>query len=183
MLAVLGWAAGGLSPNADGLLWFASEVLPRIRRRLPWARLFVTGGTPPPEVAHLAGPAIVFLGHVSDLATVYSAARVAIVPLRYGSGVKNKTVEALLFGVPVVATSIGAEGIDCAGLEAIDVCDDPEAFAAAATLLLSDRRAWDDRRRTLEQLVAHWEEAPVGRWTDVIDEVCRERRRRALAGR
>ena len=63
-----------------------------------------------------------------------------ISPMRFGAGVKVKTVQALQYGVPVVSTSCGSEGIDTYGLDAIAVADDPADFARSFVTLLSDRR-------------------------------------------
>ena len=77
----------------------------------------------------------------------YSQARVAISPMRYGAGVKLKTIEALQFGVPIVATSVGSEGIETFGTGAMNVTDDPREFAEAVAALVDDRDRWEAQRR------------------------------------
>ena len=109
---VAGWLAGPTSPNADGLRWFVAEVLPRITRALPWVRVRVTGGSVPPQIRALASPNVIFEGQLADIEAFYDELRVAIAPLRFGAGVKLKTVQALQHGVPVVSTKVGAEGVD-----------------------------------------------------------------------
>ena len=105
---------------------------PLVLARVPGAKLLVTGDDPPREVLRFACDSIEFLGRVPDLERFYDALRVAIVPIRYGSGVKLKTVEALQFGVPTVSTTIGAESIpsDVDGLL-------PVAIGAAAGITLA----------------------------------------------
>lgn len=170
MAFVAGWLAGPRSPNADGLEWFVAEVLPRLRERLPWVRLHVTGSRPPEEVVSLGGPNVVFEGHVEDLASFYDRTRVVIVPIRFGAGVKLKTVEALQHGVPVVSTAVGAEGIDTRGLSAIDVTDDPGQFAARVGTFLTDGRAWERRREVIAALVPPWSTRQHGEsWTGVLE--------------
>ena len=137
-----GWLAGPGSPNVDGLQFFAREVLPHLVAQVPAARVVVTGGAPPPEVLTLQSPHIHFVGHVPDLSCAFAQARVAVVPIRFGSGVKIKTTEALQHGVPVVATTVGAEGIDCGTADPIAIHDDPEAFANAIARLLLDPVRW-----------------------------------------
>ena len=95
---VASWLAGPGSPNVDGLLWFAREVLPLVRGRLPQVRIRVTGNAPPPELAPLA-ETVTFEGQVADLSAFYNHIRLAIVPNRFGSGVKLKTVQAIRTGV------------------------------------------------------------------------------------
>jgi GT2 family glycosyltransferase len=169
---VAGWLAGPTSPNADGLRWFVRDILPRIKVACPWVRLRVTGGKVPPEVRSLADQHVVFEGEVADLSAFYDELRLAIAPVRFGAGVKLKTVQALQYGVPIVATTIGAEGIATGELRAIDVADDPQAFADLVVSLLTDRDTWQARRSAIVQLVDRWESGGSGAsWTDVMDNV------------
>jgi hypothetical protein len=154
---VAGWAAGANSPNADALLWFARDVLPKIRARVPGAKLLVTGIGPPDQVLRLAGPSIEFVGSVENLADFYEQVRVVVVPMRFGAGVKIKTIEALQYGVPVVATEVGAEGVDTDDPRVLLVTNDPSAYALHVATLLSDRDAWDDRRGLIIDQVERWE--------------------------
>jgi GT2 family glycosyltransferase/glycosyltransferase involved in cell wall biosynthesis len=166
---VAGWAAGADSPNADALLWFARDVLPKIRARVPGAKLLVTGIGPPNEVLRLAGPSIEFVGSVENLADFYDQVRVVVVPMRFGAGVKIKTIEALQYGVPVVATEVGSEGVVTHDPRVLLVTNDPSAYALHVATLLSDRDAWDDRRGLILDQVEMWE-ASRNRtlWADLI---------------
>ena len=169
---VAGWLAGPTSPNAHGLRWFVSEVVPRIRQTCPWFRVRVTGGKVPPEVRSLASPNVVFEGEIADLERFYGGLRVAVAPVLFGAGVKLKTVQALQYGVPIVATSIGAEGIDTAGFPAIAIADDPEAFALMVIEQLTDPVAWQSRRTAIAGLLEHWRSGGSGgSWTDVMTHV------------
>jgi O-antigen biosynthesis protein len=144
-------ASGGLlfvagfahRPNVDAALWLVREVLPLLKADIPDLRLTLAGSNPAPEILALAGPGIVVTGSLSAaaLAEVYGRARVAVVPLRYGAGVKLKVVEAMREGVPVVTTSPGTQGLP--GLaEILPVWDEPEGFARAVLDLLRDDAAW-----------------------------------------
>lgn len=171
VLVVGGWLHGPTAPNSDGFHWFASSVLPVIRENIPWVRVNVTGGNPPPNVSEHAGPSVRLLGQVPDLRAVYGEARVAVVPLRYGSGVKIKTVEALLHGVPVVATTVGAQGIDLGGLPAIEVTDDAADFASRVVRLLGDPATWARQRQAVERLLRRWKAEPALSWVETVGEV------------
>ncbi len=130
-------------PNVDAALWFVREVLPLVRARCPDARLVLAGSNPTSEVRQLAGPGLEVTGFLSDaeLDARYASARVAVVPLRFGAGVKLKVVEALQKGLPLVTTPIGVQGL--AGLaEIIEVHERPEAFAAAVLRLLEEDGTW-----------------------------------------
>ncbi|MHB1534369.1 MAG: glycosyltransferase [Acidimicrobiales bacterium] len=135
---------GGLwhRPNLDGIIWFCAEVWPRIQARVPHARLRVIGSNAwsvPVDASELTGrPGVTLEGFVADLGPVYAGSSVAVAPLRFGAGVKGKVCEAMAAGVPVVTTSIGAEGIRALRDRDLLVADDEAAFAQAVVSLLED---------------------------------------------
>ena len=134
------------APNVDAILWFTSAVFPQVRAARPDARLVIAGSGPNPTVLALAGGGVEVTGYLTDetLQRCYEAARVVVVPLRFGAGVKGKVVEALRNGVPVVTTSVGAEGMP--GLaDIVPVHDAPAAMAAAILRLLDDDAAWAEQ--------------------------------------
>jgi O-antigen biosynthesis protein len=136
-------AGFGHPPNVDAARWLVEKVLPRVRAHLPQARLSLVGSNPTEEVKALAGDGVEVMGYVDDatLASLYRAARVVVAPLRFGAGVKLKVLEAMANGVPVVTTSIGAQGL--LGLdEVVPVSDDPEQIADALVDLLIDDARW-----------------------------------------
>lgn len=131
------------APNVDAALWFVNEVLPLIRARRPDARVVLAGSNPTAKVRDLAGPGLEVTGFLSDagLAARYAAARVAVVPLRFGAGVKLKVVEALREGLPLVTTPVGVQGL--VGLaDIIAVHDQPQDFAASVLRLLEEDDFW-----------------------------------------
>lgn len=166
-LFVAGWLGGSDSPNADAAGWYCSEVLPRVRAALPHFRTIVTGKAPPPAVQALANDAFVLTGFVDSIGSLYRNARVAIVPMRIGAGVKNKTMEALQYGVPVVATAVGAEGLDLNDGSDADISDDPAEFAARLIALVTDDALWLRRRHALEARVQAWQAQRVT-WREVM---------------
>jgi GT2 family glycosyltransferase len=171
---VAGWLAGGASPNVPALRWYAEQVFPRVRAALPVFTTQITGSHPPLRVQEIAGNGIVLLGHVASVAELYAHARIAISPMLAGAGVKIKTIEALQHGVPVVATSVGAEGLGLSDGVEIDIADDPEMFAQRIIALATDDALWLARRSAIEARLAQWESERRS-WRDVI--------RRALAVR
>lgn len=104
----------GHPPNIDAVVWFGKEVFPKILKRYPDMIWFVAGGSVPQEVKELASDNIKILGFVPDdkLEELYRTSRMAVVPLRVGAGVKGKVVESAYFQIPLVTTTIGAEGLD-----------------------------------------------------------------------
>jgi GT2 family glycosyltransferase len=170
LLYVASWIAGPESPNVDGLRWLHEEVLPLIRAAVPWFRLLVTGDGVPTELRTLAGANLAFIGFVPNVATAYGTARAVVSPMRFGAGVKIKTVEALQHGVPVVATTVGAEAVPLRRGDEIDVADDPAEFAARCVRLLTDETYWAERRAAVVALRELWRGEGGGSWSDVLDE-------------
>lgn len=104
----------GHPPNVDAVLWFAKEVYPEILKKYPDMKWHVVGGKVPKEIKDLESPNIIIEGFVSDevLEKLYRTCRLAVVPLRFGAGVKGKVVEAAYYQIPLITTSIGAEGLN-----------------------------------------------------------------------
>lgn len=129
-------------PNVDAMTWFVSEVWPCVRlRRLP-ERLIIAGSKVPDGVAALASQDIEIRGYVDDLAATFAACKLSIAPLRYGGGIKGKIVTSLSYGVPVVATSVAAEGMGLVHEEHVLVADEPAAFADQIARLCADTALW-----------------------------------------
>lgn len=117
-------------PNVDAVLWFVKNVWPQIKKELPEVRFFVVGSKPPKEILNLNSDDIVVTGFVSDdvLKEYYRQCRLVVAPLRYGAGIKGKIVEALYQQMPIITTSIGAEGLELAS-DYMIIADEPEEFA------------------------------------------------------
>lgn len=132
-------ACFGHPPNEDAAEWLVHSILPKIRLHRPEMVLHLVGSLPTARVRALAGPQVSVTGAVSheELEAFYRSATVAITPMRFGGGVKLKVVEAMAKGVPLVTTSVGAQGLP--GLSrCVSVHDDPEALAAAVVMLATD---------------------------------------------
>lgn len=136
------------TPNEDAVLWFVADILPSIRTAVPGVHLSIVGSNPTAQVRALASVDIAIHANVTEaeLAAAYDGARVAVVPLRCGAGVKLKVIEALRAGLPLVTTQAGAQGLP--GLsQVVAVEDDAAAFSAAVVALLRDDAAWEKRSR------------------------------------
>jgi glycosyltransferase involved in cell wall biosynthesis len=127
-------------PNVDGMVWFAKEVWPLIRRKLPGCTLAVVGRTPAREVTALGErePGIQITGTVPDVRPWLWGSKASIVPLRIGGGTRLKIYEAMAARTAVVSTTIGAEGLDISPGQDILIADEPEAFAEACIRLVTD---------------------------------------------
>ncbi len=120
----------GHKPNVDAVLWFVKKILSRIHSALPDLKFYIVGSNPPDEIKSLSSDKIVVTGFVSDqkLTEYLNDCRLMVAPLRFGAGVKGKIIDAMYAGIPVVTTTVGAEGlIDSA--DAIVVADEAKDFA------------------------------------------------------
>lgn len=130
-------------PNIDAVQFFVSEVMPLLRPRVPGVVLHVVGSRVPPEIATLQCADVVIHGFVEDLDPLLDQMRVSIAPLRYGAGIKGKIGTAMTAGLPVVATTIAAEGMLLTHGENIMVADDPGQLAAAVAELYLNEGLWN----------------------------------------
>ncbi len=129
-------------PNIDAVLCFVREVWPRLQVRGFPGRFIIAGSNMPPKIKALASNKIVARGYVKDLARLFAACRISVAPLRYGGGIKGKIVTSLSYGVPVVATSVGVEGMGLRHGENVLVADTPDATAEQIVRLQSDTELW-----------------------------------------
>lgn len=134
-------------PNDDAVRWFLSKVLPRIQERLPEASFSIVGRNPSRSLVDHSGSqkGVTVTGTVPDVRPYLKDAQVYVVPIRVGGGTRLKIYEAMAMGLPVVSTSVGAEGLPLNDGEGIVIRDGPDDFADAVVDLLSD----SDRARDI----------------------------------
>jgi polysaccharide biosynthesis protein PslH len=127
-------------PNADGVCYFAEQILPRVREKLPNVRFFIVGSNPSKKVRNLARmPGVVVTGHVADVRKYLCGAAVSVAPLRIARGTQNKILESMAMGVPVVATPQAAKGVEATPGEHLLVADHPAKFAECIVDVITNR--------------------------------------------
>lgn len=167
MLFVGGFSHG---PNIDAVKWFVEEIYPKVREKadIPF---IIVGSNAPDEIKALGEKeGIIFKGFVSDeeLAELYATSRMVVVPLRYGAGVKGKVVEAIYNGLPIITTSVGAEGIEDVE-KVLYVEDDAAAFAENIVKLYGDAEKLSEMgNKTQEYIKEHFSIEAV--WNIVKDD-------------
>ena len=151
-------------PNEDGVLWFVEQVLPRIRSRLPGVVFTIVGSNPTPAIQALQGEVIKVTGYVADVAPFFRRHRVFVSPLRYGAGVKGKIGQSLSFGLPVVTTSVGAEGMGIEDGRHALIADSAELFADRVVELYNNQELWQLlSNQGVELIEARFSPAVIGK--------------------
>jgi GT2 family glycosyltransferase/glycosyltransferase involved in cell wall biosynthesis len=130
------------TPNVDAMLWFCGEIMPKILRQLPEAKFHIIGSKMPEPVRALASNHIITHGYVEKVEPFFESCLLSVAPLRFGAGVKGKTNQSMSFGVPVVSTSIGAEGMHLTHENNVLLADRPQEFAEQVIRLHRDRELW-----------------------------------------
>lgn len=141
------------TPNAEAVLYFCREILPALRARIPEMRFLVLGSRPTPEIQALANDHIQVLGFQKDISPYFNACRLMVAPLRFGAGIKGKLGTSFSFGLPVVATSIAAEGMYLQHGREVLIGDTPQEFADAVLRLYGDPALWASMSQAGRQLV------------------------------
>ncbi|HEY1769661.1 MAG TPA: glycosyltransferase [Chthoniobacterales bacterium] len=129
-------------PNIDAVIYFVRDIFPRVAAALGDVKFYIIGDKAPPEVVALADERVILAGHQPNLRPYFDGIKVSVAPLRYGAGVKGKINQSMGLGVPVVATSIAAEGMSLQPGKDIMVADDPAEFADAIVQLYSSEHDW-----------------------------------------
>jgi sugar transferase (PEP-CTERM/EpsH1 system associated) len=147
-------------PNIDGVQWFVRDILPLIHSRRPDTRVAIVGRKPSPEILALAGDRIHVTGTVPDVRPWLWGSKASIVPLRIGGGTRLKIYESMAAHVPVVSTTVGAEGLEVHDGRDIAIADTPVDFARRCTDLLDSeatRQAMSDDAAEMVRTRYSWE--------------------------
>ena len=141
------------APNQDAAMWLATDIFPRIQAQVPDATLWLVGNAPTPEMQALQSDSIHVTGRVPAIQPYLAESTAFICPLRVGAGIKNKVLEALGSGCPVVATPLSVEGITVTDGESVLLGDDAASLAAQTVKLLRDESLQDRIRHHARQVI------------------------------
>ncbi|HRH57611.1 MAG TPA: glycosyltransferase [Chitinophagales bacterium] len=138
-IGTLSWEA-----NIDGLVWFCNEIWQSVKQQHPDIKLYIVGKKPDVRLKEIADKdnQIILTGFVEKVEPYFQKSRIFITPLRFGSGIKVKVVNALYRGIPCVTTSIGTEGLKVKDGEDIFIKDNAAEYADAINTLLTDKNCW-----------------------------------------
>jgi hypothetical protein len=127
--------------NRDASDWMLAEIWPHIRAQIPTAELALVGNNLPADPG-ATEKGVLRVGYVADLGPVFAKYRVALSPVRFGTGIKTKNLSALAHGVPLVTTTVGADGMALRHNETALIADTPQEFADAAARIHGDENLW-----------------------------------------
>jgi len=117
------WGAMNRSENEDAAMFLIENVMPKLVRQIPDAKLYVVGNKPSARLLACTGKNVVVTGFVADPTEIFEKVRVGVVPLRKGAGIKVKTLEMLKAGIPVISSPVGAEGVELGEKLTVVNCD------------------------------------------------------------
>ncbi len=143
----------GHGPNKDGINYFCSDIFPLIKDKFPHIKLKIIGKDPEGDIESLMSDNIEILGWVNDIRPHLRRSKVFIVPIRYGSGMRTKILEAMGMGKAIVSTTLGCENIDVAGGRDILIADSPDEFANSVIRLLGNASLRKEIGRNARDLV------------------------------
>ena len=126
-------------PNVNAVEYLANEIMPIVWRQLPDATLYIAGATPDPRVKKVASDKIVISGWLDDIRDAYASSRVFIAPMRIGTGLQNKLLEAMSMGLPCITSPLANAALGAQPDEEILVGDKAETMAHHLVTLLSDK--------------------------------------------
>jgi GT2 family glycosyltransferase len=142
-------------PNEDGMVWFVEKIFPIIKSELPDMHLTIVGSNPTQKVKALVSADVTVTGYVKDVRPYFEKSRIFVGPLRYGAGVKGKIGQSMSYGLPVITTHIGAEGMGLTNNENVLIADSEEEFAGKTIAVYNDPILWrklsDNSRAFIEK--------------------------------
>lgn len=149
-VGTLNWEA-----NIDGLLWFFADIWPSIHAADPDISVKIVGKNPDPSLLEAAKglQGIEFLGFVDDLEPLFKHSRLFLAPLRFGSGIKVKVLNAMCRGIPVITTDVGAEGLDVISNEHLVITNQADQMANSILELMDHKEQWNHIAQCSRQII------------------------------
>lgn len=141
------------TPNIDAVGWLCKEVMPLVWKKRPDIKLTLLGSEPSEYIKSFSSDKISVPGYISDVSSFFKNSRVFVAPLRYGAGMKGKIGQSLEFGLPVISTSIGVEGMDLKNRDNVLIADSDKDFADAIVELYTDEYLWNKLKSNSEEAI------------------------------
>jgi glycosyltransferase involved in cell wall biosynthesis len=145
-------------PNADAARRLVSGIFPLIQRDLPDATLYIVGANPPQDVIDAASDSVAVTGWVDDPSVYLAGAKIVLVPLRQGGGLRVKMLEACAAGTAIIASRMAVEGLSLADGKEVLIAETDEEFAAKAVALMAN----PENRAQLAAASRRWSDVEQG---------------------
>ena len=129
-------------PNLDAVMWFLDSVWPKVHAEIPEAKFYIVGSYMPQQLSECNHENVVPLGYLASLDQLFGNLRLSVAPLRFGAGLKGKVATSLAYGVPVVITSVGAEGMGLEHERDVLLADFADDFVQCIVRLYHDDNLW-----------------------------------------
>ncbi|MGK7893918.1 MAG: tetratricopeptide repeat protein [Xenococcus sp. (in: cyanobacteria)] len=129
-------------PNVDAVLWLCREIMPLVWQELPSIKVTLLGSNPTEQVQALASDRITVTGYISDVSDYFFSHRIFVSPLRYGAGMKGKIGQSLEYGLPIISTAVGIEGMHLTPEKNVLKADTTEEFVQAILRLYQNQELW-----------------------------------------
>jgi len=140
--------------NRDAIDWMLAEIWPQVHQRIPRAHLALVGNSLPSKLGmNITG--VRRLGYVADLSGVFATCRIAASPVRFGTGIKTKNLLALAHGVPLVTTTVGADGLNLRNGSTALIADSPQEFSNSVVKAYGDETLWNELSCQGRWLITH----------------------------
>lgn len=127
------------APNVNAVDYLANEILPLVWKQIPEAKMYIAGATPDPKVKKAATDRIIVSGWLDDIRDAYAQSRVFIAPMRIGTGLQNKLLEAMSMGLPAITTPLANASLGAKPNDEILVGNNAEELAQHIVTLLTDK--------------------------------------------
>ncbi len=130
-------------PNVDAVIWLCQEIMPLVWKYNPEIRLILLGNNPSSRIKALADDRVTVPGYIKDVESYFLNSRVFVAPLRFGAGMKGKIGQSLSYSLPIVTTSIGAEGMGLTDGFDVMIADEVQTFSQCILALYNDSYIWN----------------------------------------
>jgi glycosyltransferase involved in cell wall biosynthesis len=143
-------------PNIDAVVWLCESIMPLVWAQIPEVKVTLLGSNPTEKVQNLASDRITVTGYIEDVSSYFLNHRVFVAPLRYGAGMKGKIGQSLEYGLPIVSTDIGIEGMNLMSERDVLEANTTEDFAQQVIRLYQNENLWNQLAANTEQVLANY---------------------------
>ncbi len=141
-------------PNEDAVLYLHRKIMPLVWQHYPDIKVNIVGSYPTKTVLGLHSNKFNVTGFVEDVSKYYKTAKLFVAPLRYGAGIKGKIGQSFEYSLPVVTTTVGAEGFDFSPYHDAMIANDAAHFSNKIMALYSNNKLWEEVSANSEKIIS-----------------------------